>query len=29
MEWIKSFFGDLGITDFMRPTVGILICWIF
>ena len=23
MEWIKSFFGDLGITDFMRPTVGI------
>ena len=23
MEWIKSFFGDLGITDFMRPTVGL------
>ncbi len=22
MEWIKSFFGDLGITNFMRPTVG-------
>ena len=24
MEWIKGFFGDLGITNFMRPTVGAL-----